>query len=236
MTMADSIRNYFGEADIELTMPSFAAENSKNGRTCPLFYADSNLKFYIESSELEAQYPPIGISDVCKPVDAFCQLHYDISAPSDYPCCNIEEPVSQCLDESLFIHARQCQSLKPVDDIVCQHPDCQICPVCMKLLTRESIKGKSVFCLSDEIFHDSLRKMKRDKFFCRFSPVGYDYMIPIRCNIKKRCLFFYSAILPALLHNDTLYAIQWVYTTTQRPKLYLLFAPILLPQWHRLPS
>lgn len=102
MMMDDSIRNYFGEADIELTMPFFATENSKNGRTCPLFYADSNLKFYITSSELEAQYPLIGISDVSKPVNALCQLHYNTPPVPDKPCRNIEKSEPQGLDKPFF--------------------------------------------------------------------------------------------------------------------------------------
>lgn len=173
------------------------SENVENGHTYPLFCIEGDRRFSPESSEPKAQYPFIGIGDIGKSMDTLSQFHHNIPAVSDYSCCNVEEPVSQSLDEPLFIYARQCQSLNPVDDVVSQHSYGQICPVCMKLLTGESIKRKSVFCLFDEVFHSGSAKMKGDKFLCRLSPVGDDYMIPIFCSIKNGYLFFLRQFFPA---------------------------------------
>jgi hypothetical protein len=76
-------------------------------------------------------------------MDSLSYLQHDVSAVFDNPCGNIKEPVSQCLDELLLIYAGQCQPFDPVDNVIGQHPDGQICPIGMELLTGESVEGKT---------------------------------------------------------------------------------------------
>lgn len=92
MAIDDLLKNYREEVGI--------------GVMHPLYYVDSNQRSYIQSSEFNAQYPLIGIRNICEPIDTLIQFHNNVSAVSDYPCCNIKETVSQSLDKSFLINAR----------------------------------------------------------------------------------------------------------------------------------
>jgi len=80
------------------------------------------------------------MKDISKPMDSLSYLQDNISAVFHDPCCHIKEAVSQCLNKFLLIHAGQRQPLDPVDNVICQHADGQICPVCMEFLTGKFIK------------------------------------------------------------------------------------------------
>lgn len=105
------------------------------------------------SPELKTQYSFIGIENIGKSVDTLSQFHYDIPAVSDYPCGNVKETISQSFDKLFLVHAGQSQPLDPVYDVIGQHPNAQICPVCMELLTGKSVQRESVFCFLYKILH-----------------------------------------------------------------------------------
>lgn len=109
---------------------------------------------------MKAEYPLVAMKDISKSMNALSYLQNNISAVFNDSCCNIKEPVSQCLNELFLIHAGQSESLDPVDNVVSQHPDCEICPVNKELLARESIKGETIFRFPDEVLHICPLKMK----------------------------------------------------------------------------
>lgn len=140
MAIANLLKNYHEEVGIGVMKPYFVPKDTENGRTYPLYCVDSSQRFYIQSSELEAQYLFICIKNISKSVNTLSQFHNNMPPMSDYPCCDIKEAVSQGFDKPFLINTRQCQSFYPIDNIVCQHPYSQICPVSMKLLTGESVE------------------------------------------------------------------------------------------------
>jgi len=140
MAIANLLKNYHEEVGIGVMKPYFVPKDTENGRTYPLYCIDSSQRFYIQSSELEAQYLFICIKNISKSVNTLSQFHNNMPPMSDYPCCDIKEAVSQGFDKPFLINTRQCQSFYPIDNIVCQHPYSQICPVSMKLLTGESVE------------------------------------------------------------------------------------------------
>ena len=151
---------------------SIAHKKSKNEHTFPLYdgYRDGNT--ISDSLELQAEDTFMGMYDVNKPMDALSYLQNNVSTVFDNPCCHIKKAVSQCLDELFLIYAGQCQPLDPVDNVICQHSDSHICPVCMELLTGKPVKGKTIFCFSNKVLHGCPLKVKRNKVFYSFSSIG----------------------------------------------------------------
>lgn len=92
--MTDSLNKDYAEGIAGVMEPFILAEDGKNERTRPLFCFNATTELAIYSLKSKAEYPLIGISNICEPVNTLCQFHYNIPAVSDYPCGNVEEAVS----------------------------------------------------------------------------------------------------------------------------------------------
>ena len=150
---------------------------SEFGRTCPSFFMFSDEEALVMSLKLEARNSLIGIHHIVEAMDALCESQCHVPSVSDDARSHVEKAVPQCFQEFLFVHARQCQALEPVDNIVREHSGRQIGPVGMKLLTGESVQRKTIFCLFDKVLYGGPLKMKWDEFHRRLHPVGDDYMV-----------------------------------------------------------
>src|SRR5512139_878587 len=116
------------------------AKSAESERTPALVCLSEKRQDTTASRKLKPHDSSIGMQDVSETTHTPGKPQDGVSAVLHHPCSHVEEPVPQRLEQLFLVQTGQGKPLHPVDDVVGEHPDGEIGPVGVKLLTGEPVK------------------------------------------------------------------------------------------------